>query len=151
MQHTRWCLICLRASLPSYHSQPESSLTSSLPGVATAVEDGAALAEALDHARNPDDLARVLKVFEDVRVERAGQMQHASLIDGKLWHFADGPEQEARDLAMRPEVLGLPFEESPNQWSDRETQQWAYGYDAVQAVASALAAQNSGDAARTGT
>jgi salicylate hydroxylase len=112
-----------------------------------AVEDGAALAEALDHAQNSDDLARVLKVFEDVRVERAGQMQHASLINGKLWHFADGPEQEARDLAMRPEVLGLPFEESPNQWSDPETQQWAYGYDAVQAVASALATQNGGAAA----
>lgn len=112
-----------------------------------AVEDGAALAEALSHARSIEDLPHVLHAFQDVRVERAGQMQQASLINGKIWHFADGPEQEARDLAMRPEVLGLPFEESPNQWSDPETQNWAYGYDAVEAVALALEGHVNGVAA----
>jgi salicylate hydroxylase len=112
-----------------------------------AVEDGAALAEALHHARSANDLPRVLGVFEEVRAKRSGQMQQASLINGKIWHFADGPEQEARDLAMRPEVLGLPFEESPNQWSDPETQKWAYGYDAVEAIALALTSQNGVNAA----
>lgn len=111
-----------------------------------AVEDGAALAEALSHARSTADLPRVLTAFQEIRVERAGQMQQASLINGKIWHFADGPEQEARDRAMRPEVLGLPFEESPNQWSDPETQRWAYGYDTVDVVASALTAPNGVDA-----
>jgi salicylate hydroxylase len=107
-----------------------------------AVEDGAALAEALSHARSAEDLPHVLSVFEDVRARRCGQMQQASLINGTIWHFADGPEQRARDLAMRPEVLGQAFEESPNQWSDPETQQWAYGYDAVGAIASALGGQS---------
>lgn len=108
-----------------------------------AVEDGAALAEAISHAGVVQDLPRVLNAFEKVRAKRAGQMQQASLINGKLWHFPDGLKQEARDLAMRPEVLGLPFEESPNQWTDPETQQWAYGYDAVEAIASVLRANRS--------
>lgn len=106
-----------------------------------AVEDGAALAEALSHATSPKDVPRVLGVFENVRAKRSGQMQQASLINGRIWHFADGPEQEARDLDMRPEVLGQPFEESPNQWSDPETQKWAYGYDAVDEMARALNAE----------
>lgn len=96
-----------------------------------AVEDGAALAEALSHAYTPSDLSRVLAVFEKVRYKRTSQMQKASLVNGKLWHFADGAEQAARDAASRAEVLGLPFEESSNQWSDPTTQNWAYGYDAV--------------------
>lgn len=107
-------------------------------GAAMAVEDGAALAEAISLAKNAEDLPFVLSQFEAVRVKRSGQMQQASLINGKIWHFADGPEQEARDLAMKPEVLGEPFEESPNQWSDPETQKWAYGYDAIEAVKLAI-------------
>jgi salicylate hydroxylase len=50
-------------------------------------------------------------------------MQQASLINGMLWHFPDGPIQEARDAAMRPEVEGRQFDQSPNQWSDPAT--WA--------------------------
>ena len=121
-------------------------MTSSVLGAAMAVEDGAALAEALSHATSADDLPKVLGVFERVRAKRSSQMQQASLINGTLWHFADGPEQEARDLAMQPEVLGLPFTESPNQWSDPVTQEWAYGYDAVEAIVTEL--QSSADAGR---
>ncbi len=96
-----------------------------------AVEDAAALAEALSHAHSTADVPGVLQVYERVRYERTSQMQKASLNNGKLWHFADGPEQAARDAASRAEVLGLPFKESSNQWSDPTTQNWAYGYDAV--------------------
>ena len=99
-------------------------------GAAMAVEDAAGLAKALDHVSPTYPLEKALSIFERVRTKRANQMQQASLINGKLWHFADGPEQEARDREMRPEVLGLPFEQSPNQWSDPVTQAWAYGYDA---------------------
>ena len=55
-------------------------------------------------------------------------MQEASLLQGTLWHFADGPAQVARDAAMRPEVEGRPFSHSPNQWSDPATQMWCYAY-----------------------
>ena len=96
-------------------------------GAAMAVEDGAALAEILSLITAPSQLVQALKVFERVRILRSGQMQEASLVNGKLWHFADGPEQQARDAAMlKPEKYG----ESPNQWSDAVTGWWTYGYDA---------------------
>ncbi|KAB5523029.1 hypothetical protein GE09DRAFT_1065478 [Coniochaeta sp. 2T2.1] len=103
-------------------------------GAAMAVEDGAALAEALAHASSQADVPRALAVFDRVRRKRAGQMQEASLVNGKIWHFDDGPEQAARDEAMRPEVEGRFFAESANQWSDPVTQAWAYGYDAEEDV-----------------
>ena len=99
-----------------------------------AVEDGAALAESLGFATTTDDVPRVLEIFEKVRMERANQMQQASLVNGKLWHFPDGPEQQARDAESRPEVIGQPFTRSSNQWTDPTTQLWAYGYNAVEVV-----------------
>ena len=100
-------------------------------GAAIAVEDGAALAEALDLISSRTRLTEALKLWEVVRMQRSSQMQDASLINGKLWHFADGPEQKARDAGMKFEVDGMPFERSPNQWSDPLTQHWCYNYDAV--------------------
>jgi len=99
-------------------------------GAAMAVEDGAALAVILSLITRRDELPLSLKVFEKERMKRSGQMQAASLLNGKLWHFADGPEQRLRDESMRPEVEGKSFSWSANQWSDPVTQWWAFGYDA---------------------
>lgn len=109
-----------------------------------AVEDGAALAEALSNVTAMEDLNMALKIFEDVRLKRAGQMQQASLINGMLWHFPDGNIQEARDAALRAEVEGREFDQSPNQWSDPATQNWAYGYDAAEEVREAFRTRESG-------
>lgn len=106
-----------------------------------AVEDAAALAEALSKIDSKDQLQPALRLFESVRIKRTTQMQEASLLNGKLWHFADGPEQKARDAAMRPEVEGRHFIESPNQWSDPVTQCWCYGYDAEEAISDAWDAE----------
>lgn len=111
----------------------DSWLTKST-GAAMAVEDAAALATALYHAKGKGDIARVLDVFESVRRLRTQQMQQASSLNAELWHFCDGPEQRARDEAMEAEVLGLQFKQSANQWSDPVTQRWAYGFDAAASV-----------------
>ena len=103
-------------------------------GAAMAVEDGAAIAAVLSLVETAEELPTALKVFETVRIKRSSQMQAASMLNGKLWHFADGPEQRARDESMRPEVEGKSFSWSVNQWSDPVTQWWAYGYDAEQEV-----------------
>jgi salicylate hydroxylase len=103
-------------------------------GAAMAVEDGAALAEILSLITSASHLHSALKVFEKVRLLRTGQMQEASLVNGKLWHFADGPDQRARDAGMRAEVEGKVVKESPNQWSDPATQRWCYGYDAEKEI-----------------
>ncbi|KAJ5198680.1 uncharacterized protein N7498_007797 [Penicillium cinerascens] len=103
-------------------------------GAAIAVEDGVALAQALSKITSKAHIPHALSAFEKVRMQRANQMQEASLLQGKLWHFADGPAQQARDAAMRPEVEGRPFSHSPNQWSDPATQMWCYGYDAEREI-----------------
>jgi 2-polyprenyl-6-methoxyphenol hydroxylase-like FAD-dependent oxidoreductase len=62
-------------------------------GAAMAVEDGAAIGEVLNFIQSRDQLRLALEVFEQVRMKRSYQMQEASLLNGKLWHFADGLEQ----------------------------------------------------------
>jgi salicylate hydroxylase len=106
-------------------------------GAAMAVEDGAALGEILSLIDSRDELPLALDVFVQIRTKRSYQMQEASLLNGKLWHFADGPEQKARDAATSAEVEGRHFLSSANQWSDPVTQWWAYGYNAEEEVASA--------------
>lgn len=108
-----------------------------LAGAAMAVEDAAALSTLLSLITTPSQLPAALRVFERIRITRTAQMQQASLINGTIWHYADGPEQRARDEAMRPEVEGRHFIESPNQWSDPVTQAWCYGYDAEKAAGEA--------------
>lgn len=110
-------------------------------GAAMAVEDGAALAEVLSLVTSKYHVPQALEIFEKERMERSYGMQSASLVNGKLWHFPDGPEQRARDAGMRAEVEGKYFLESTNQWSDPTTQRWAYGYDAEIAVRNAWAAR----------
>lgn len=108
-----------------------------------AVEDGAALAEALHLAASKEEVSDVLKIWNEVRWERGCQMQEASNLNGVLWHFKDGPEQEARDAAMQSDLTnqdklnsksGRVNTGSPNQWSDGETSQWCFGYDAEKEI-----------------
>ncbi|KAL3482691.1 hypothetical protein BJX62DRAFT_231505 [Aspergillus germanicus] len=62
-----------------------------------------------------EELQKAMQIFQTVPMERVGKMQEASLLNGQLWHFADGPLQGARDAVMVPEVEGRPFGHSPNQ------------------------------------
>jgi salicylate hydroxylase len=103
-------------------------------GAAMAVEDGAALAEVLSFAGTASQMDACLAVWQDVRVMRSSQMQQASAINGMIWHFGDGREQEARDESMAQEVGGGDVHESANQWTDPVTAQWAYGYDACEEI-----------------
>lgn len=103
-------------------------------GAAMAVEDGAALATVLNHIASVEEIPLALRVFQKERIKRTGDMMDASAINGILWHFADGPEQTARDASMAAEVAGLAYTSSANQWSDPTTYWWAYGYDAEQVM-----------------
>lgn len=109
-------------------------------GAAMAVEDGAALAVALNDVVDQDDVPSALRSFEAERMERSTAMQEASRANGIIWHYPDGPEQIARDAGMRAEVEGRPFTWSSNQWSDPVTNWWTYGYDAEERMARAMRA-----------
>lgn len=136
-------------SIPTYvHSSSKllllgDSAHATLPymsqGAALAVEDGAALAEAIHLASSRKDLARVLRIWDEARVQRGTQMQEASSVNGVLWHFDDGPEQMARDAAMKWEVeegvhTSLIGRSSPNQWTDYRTSTWCFGHEAEEDV-----------------
>ncbi|KAK1985289.1 FAD binding domain-containing protein [Colletotrichum cereale] len=103
-------------------------------GAAMAVEDGAALAVTLNNISSREQMRMALEIFQKERKTRTSMMQEASMVNALLLHFKDGPEQQARDAAMQPEVQGRTFAASPNQWSDPLTQSWAYAYDAEQTM-----------------
>lgn len=101
-------------------------------GAAQAVEDAAILGKCLEFAPSRSSLPTALKVYERLRKQRASQVQEASRINGIIWHFKDGPQQQARDRGSAAECEGSHFITSTNQWSDPTTQLWLYGYDAEQ-------------------
>lgn len=103
-------------------------------GAAMAVEDAASMAEVLRNLSSMNDLAEVLDKWKAVRQPRVTQVQEASWCHGLILHFPDGPLQKARDQALEAELGPNPFTESPNQWSDPKTTQWAYDYNPVQAI-----------------
>ncbi|KAF4534938.1 Salicylate hydroxylase [Lasiodiplodia theobromae] len=99
-------------------------------GGAQAVEDGASLATLISSISSKSELLAALHVFEDLRIPRTAQVQQGSFVNGRIFHFQDGPEQRARDEAMRDEAEGRHYIQSPNGLSDPTTQIWLYSYDA---------------------
>ncbi|KAH7048322.1 hypothetical protein B0J12DRAFT_111221 [Macrophomina phaseolina] len=99
-------------------------------GAAQAVEDAASLATLVSSISSYSQLPAALRVFEQLRISRAGQVQQASFVNGRIFHFPDGPEQQARDAAMRAEAEGKHYLHSPNGLCDPTTQIWLYGHDA---------------------
>ena len=102
-----------------------------------AVEDAAALAQALHLLENPCRLSHALEVYQRVRHARTTAMHEASYRHAYTVHLPDGPAQRARDAGMEDEVKGVHFIRSSNQWSDPITQIWAYGYDAAEGIRNA--------------
>jgi salicylate hydroxylase len=100
-------------------------------GAATSIEDGAALAECLDRAKDINDVPALLRAFQAIRKPRCEIIQKGSLANGEIWHMSDGPEQEQRDRDMKE--IGKKSK-NPNQWSDESFQPWLFGYDTVKEV-----------------
>lgn len=103
-------------------------------GAAQAVEDAAVLGKCLGLVKCRSQLPTALLIYESLRKQRASQVQEASRVNGLIWHFEDGPQQQARDRGSEAECQGRHFITSTNQWSDPTTQLWLYAYDAEQQV-----------------
>ena len=87
-------------------------------GAAQAIEDGAALAACLSEGEeNP---VEALADYERRRLPRTARVQGLSANNKARFHFADGPEQIARDAEMARNVTD---------WS-LESVAWLYGHDA---------------------
>jgi salicylate hydroxylase len=73
------------------------------------------------------------------RLPRATATQESSRLNQKIFHLLDGPEQRARDDAMRAamaaELEGRPIADgNPNQLADRTKNHIQYDYDAYAEV-----------------
>lgn len=55
-------------------------------GAAQALEDAAALGKCLARATGAHDVPRLIKLFEEIRKERAYQIQARSALNGRIWH-----------------------------------------------------------------
>ena len=102
----RWALL-IRQPLPRWTRGPVTLLGDAahpmLPflgqGAAQAFEDAAVLADCL--AGDPGDPAHALRRYEARRLARASEVQRGSSARADFNHLPDGPEQRARDEALR--------------------------------------------------
>lgn len=99
-------------------------------GAAQAVEDAAALGVLLSEISSRHEIPHALKVYEQSRKQRAETVQASGSENRITLHLPDGPEQLARDAQFLESASGS----NPDKWSDRETQQFLWGWDAEKAA-----------------
>lgn len=104
-------------------------------GAATAVEDGAVLAECLSHAQFTSDIPKLLQTYEKIRRPRVERIQATALITGQYKVMPDGPAQVKRDekMAQRMDKANPRYE----YWKAGGGLEWLYGYDFMKEVSSA--------------
>lgn len=108
-------------------------------GAATSMEDGAFLAKCIAKVvEGKIYLDNAVRIYEEERMPKAYAKQQVSFLNGAIWHLPDGPEQEARDKAMKPGLEGKYCVRSSNLYGDPQTVLDVYGYDAEAHAESAL-------------
>jgi len=108
-------------------------------GAAIAVEDAAVIGALFSHVSSLSQVPALLRAYQDLRLPRATATQQSSRLNQKIFHLPDGPEQRARDEAMREamaaELEGRPIPDgNPNQWADRTKSCVQFDYDAYAEV-----------------
>ena len=109
-------------------------------GAATSMEDGAFLAATVGEAvKGNMTIAEAVELYEQERMPKAYTKQQVSFLNGAIWQLPDGPEQQARDEAMSPELKGEQFIRSSNLYGDPATVLEIYGYDVEEHARTAIA------------
>jgi salicylate hydroxylase len=117
-------------------------------GAAMAIEDAAVLGNMFSRFSDKRQIEPMLRAYEKLRHKRASATQAASRMNQETFHYADGPEQAARDAAIREAwEMDLAIErgerapptdeetlDNPNQWADRAKARRQFAYDADQVV-----------------
>jgi len=104
-------------------------------GAAIAIEDAAVIGALFSYVSSISQVPALLHAYEDLRLPRATATQESSRLNQKIFHLPDGPDQRARDDAMRTamaaELEGKPIPDgNPNQWADRTKSRIQFEYDA---------------------
>ncbi|KAE8137664.1 salicylate hydroxylase [Aspergillus pseudotamarii] len=100
-------------------------------GAAQAVEDAAALGVLLSTISSKNEIPMALQAYEKSRKQRAETVQQSGSANRITLHLPDGPEQQARDEQFRLSMTGG---SNPDRWTDRETQNFLWGWDAEKAA-----------------
>lgn len=100
-------------------------------GAAQAVEDAAALGVLLSTISSKHEIPIALRAYEKSRKQRAETVQQSGSANRITLHLPDGPEQQARDEQFRLSMTGG---SNPDRWTDRETQNFLWGWDAEKAA-----------------
>nr|OQO23891.1 hypothetical protein B0A51_09657 [Rachicladosporium sp. CCFEE 5018] len=100
-------------------------------GAAQAIEDGAVIAEVLAKlpSSSPEDVAKGLRVYEKLRMERAYALVELAAASGKALHLGDGEAKKERDKAFAAVKEGKGS--VPDKWADADVQKMIYGEDVM--------------------
>jgi salicylate hydroxylase len=99
-------------------------------GAATSIEDGAFLAKVFAKIVSGHiSLVQGIDIYEKRRMPLAHFKQQISFLNGQIWMLPDGPLQQARDEALKPELRGEVPLYTPNLWTDPFTALTVFGYD----------------------
>lgn len=101
-------------------------------GAAQAIEDGAVLGVALSKLPDvsPESIRKALKVYQDVRMDRAYRLVELAAANGRSLHLGEGAAKEERDkqfAALREKKGGS----VPDKWADADVQKMVYGEDVM--------------------
>ncbi|EPQ57084.1 FAD/NAD P-binding domain-containing protein [Gloeophyllum trabeum ATCC 11539] len=70
-------------------------------GSAMAIEDGAVIGNLLSRLTDRSQVPALLQAYQALRHPRASATQASARLNQKIFHYHDGPEQEARDASMK--------------------------------------------------
>ena len=88
------------------------------------IEDAGALSTFLGKMGEKSQLPEMIRLYEDIRKPRALELRRLSTAFKELYTLLDGPEQQARDDALRS---GEPYDGWPNFMSDPVLKPKLYG------------------------
>ena len=101
-------------------------------GAAQAIEDAAVLAVVLARcpSQKSDSINKALRVYEEIRKERAYTLVDLAAASSRTLHLGEGAAKEERDrqFAALKEKSGS----VPDKWADAEIQKMIYGHDCRQ-------------------
>lgn len=109
-------------------------------GAAQAIEDAAVIAEVLKALpdSHPSTIAKALRLYEDVRKDRAEALVAMAAASGRAMHLGEGKEKEERDRQFAQIKANGGKGSVPDKWADADVQKMIYGFD-CQKVAEDLA------------
>lgn len=101
-------------------------------GAAQAIEDGAVLGVVLSKLpdTSPTAINKALRVYQEVRMERAYTLVELAAENGRKMHLGAGADREERDrqfAALQKTGKGP----SPDKWADADIQKMVYGQDVM--------------------